>query len=79
MRGLRRDAIDFRFVIAGSVVAACAFLTRQQGILVPAAVGMALLFTRRLWFDRATVKLTLAVAAIPAMTLVAYFVLAAVV
>jgi 4-amino-4-deoxy-L-arabinose transferase-like glycosyltransferase len=73
VRGLRRDQVDHRFVIAGSVVAACAFLTRQQGILVPAAVGMALLVTRRLWFDRATVKLTLAVAAIPAITLVAYF------
>jgi 4-amino-4-deoxy-L-arabinose transferase-like glycosyltransferase len=73
VRGLRRDGVDYRFVIAGSMIAACAFLTRQQGVLIPAAIGMNLLVTRRLWFNRGSVRLTLAVAGIPALTLVGYY------
>jgi 4-amino-4-deoxy-L-arabinose transferase-like glycosyltransferase len=73
VRGLRREAIDLRYVVAGAAIAACAFLTRQQGILIPVAVGLQLLLTRRLWFNWKSVRLTLAVAGIPAVVLVAYY------
>lgn len=73
VRGLRRDSIALRYVVAGSLVAVCAFLTRQQGILVPVAVGSMLLLTRRLRFDRTTVRLACAVAGVPALALAGYY------
>jgi 4-amino-4-deoxy-L-arabinose transferase-like glycosyltransferase len=73
VRGLRRASPGWRSLVAGSLLAGCAFLTRQQGILVPVAIGMVLLVTRRLRFDRATVKLLLAVAGVPAIMLIGYY------
>jgi hypothetical protein len=74
MRGLRPDREDLRWVVAGSFVAGFAFLIRQQGALIPFAVGVSLLLTGRLWFRRADLRRLLAVAALPAAMLVAYYV-----
>ena len=38
IRGLRPDKPDTRAILIGSFIAACAFLTRQQGALIPFAV-----------------------------------------
>ncbi|MGC4190504.1 MAG: glycosyltransferase family 39 protein [Thermomicrobiales bacterium] len=74
VRGLKGTTVDWRYLVAGSALAACAFLTRQQGILVPVAIGSFLLLTRRLRFDWASVKLLLAIAGIPALALGGYYV-----
>jgi hypothetical protein len=73
VRGLRREEPDFRFVVAGSFVAALAFLVRQQGALIPLAVGLYLLLAGRLWPMRRALALTASVAAIPAVTMAAYY------
>ena len=48
VRGLRCDRPDRVALLFGAVAAACAFLVRQQGALIPAAVIVALLAQRRL-------------------------------
>lgn len=73
VRGLRREEPDFRFVVAGSFVAALAFLVRQQGALIPLSVGLYLLLAGRLWPMRRALALTASVAAIPAVTMAAYY------
>jgi hypothetical protein len=60
-------------LVGGSVAAACAFLVRQQGALIPLAVGLFLLLARRLRWDRASLLLLLRVGAIPAVALVGYY------
>ena len=47
-RALGPEGIDGRLLVAGSGVAALAFLTRQQGALIVPAVLTFLLLTRRL-------------------------------
>ena len=74
IRGLNPDAPDTRAVILGSAFAATAFLTRQQGILIPFAVGLYLLSARRWRPDREGLKAILTVAGIPALTMVLYYV-----
>ncbi|HWK79442.1 MAG TPA: glycosyltransferase family 39 protein, partial [Thermomicrobiales bacterium] len=74
IRGLNPDAPDTRAVILGSAFAATAFLTRQQGILIPFAVGLYLLAARRWRPDREGLKAILTVAGIPALTMVLYYV-----
>ena len=49
--------IDGRLIVAGSVVAGLAFLTRQQGALIVPAVFAVLLLTRRLRRDKASLVL----------------------
>jgi hypothetical protein len=73
LRGLRPDREDLRWVVAGSVAAAFAFLIRQQGALIPLAVGVWLLVTGRLWLRRDDLRRLLAVAAVPVLTVVAYY------
>jgi hypothetical protein len=73
VRGLRKDAVDARFVLMGAVVATCAFLTRQQGILIPVAILTNLVVTRRLWFNRESVKLVALVSAVPLAGMAAYY------
>ncbi|MGH2551773.1 MAG: glycosyltransferase family 39 protein, partial [Thermomicrobiales bacterium] len=73
VRGLRHDRIDTRFVVLGSTIAACAFLTRQQGALVPLAVVTNLVLTRRLWFNRSSVQLFAKVVAIPIAAVIGYY------
>lgn len=73
LRGLRPGREDLRWVLAGSAAAAFAFLIRQQGALVPLAVGVYLLASGRLWLRRDDVRRLLAVATVPAATVVAYY------
>ena len=52
VRGLRCDRSDRAALLFGTAAAACAFLVRQQGALIPAAVIIALLAQRRLHRNR---------------------------
>ena len=72
VKGLDRDKLDGRAILWGSVFAALAFLVRQQGLLIPFAVGIYLLASRRWWFNRDGLVMTGRVAGIPAFTLVVY-------
>jgi len=62
-----------RALLLGVVVAACAFLVRQQGALIPLAVGVYLLLAGRLRVDRGSVGLLLKVGGIPAAALAGYY------
>jgi hypothetical protein len=73
VRGLRADRRATAFTIAGSVAAACAFLTRQQGALIPLAVVLFLVCTGRLRPNRAGAIAFLRVVAVPAAATVAYY------
>src|SRR5215211_4918607 len=53
-KGHASDEVDGRLLVAGSGVAALAFLTRQQGILIAPAVLLLLLLSRRLRRDRSS-------------------------
>lgn len=72
-RGLRPGAAGGRATLAGSAVAALAFLVRQQGALIPLAVAVSLLAGRRLRPNRDGMRLLFRVAAIPAATAVLYY------
>ncbi|MBA2277091.1 MAG: glycosyltransferase family 39 protein, partial [Chloroflexia bacterium] len=74
VRGLEPGRGDTLAILFGSIAAALAFLTRQQGILIPVAVGMYLLLSRRWRLDRDGVALALRVAGIPALTALLYYV-----
>ncbi|MDP9472249.1 MAG: glycosyltransferase family 39 protein, partial [Chloroflexota bacterium] len=65
--------VSTRWVLVGSALAGLAFLVRQQGTLIPLAVVLFLLTTRRLQFDRASVVLVGRIIAIPAITVVGYY------
>ncbi len=73
IRGLRLDKPDDRAILIGSFIAACAFLTRQQGALIPFAVVIELLITKRIWFNRASIWLFLKVVAIPICATIDYY------
>lgn len=72
-RGLRPGPIGARATILGSGVAALAFLVRQQGALIPLAVVVYLLLCRRPRSIGAGLATLLRVTAIPALTVVAYY------
>lgn len=72
-RGIRRGDAGRRAVLAGSVAASCAFLVRQQGLLVPVAVLTFLAATRRLSADRAGLRRVGEVALVPALTAGAFY------
>jgi hypothetical protein len=74
LRGLRPDREDLRYVVAGSFLAGFAFLIRQQGALIPLAVGVYLVASGRLWIRMADLRRLLAVALVPALMLVGYYV-----
>ncbi|MDP9366527.1 MAG: glycosyltransferase family 39 protein [Chloroflexota bacterium] len=71
-RGLEPGAVGACFTLFGSAVAALAFLTRQQGALIPLAVAGYLLFTRRLAPNRAGLAALLRVGALPALAAAGY-------
>ncbi|MEA2900525.1 MAG: hypothetical protein QOH36_412 [Actinomycetota bacterium] len=73
VRGLCGEREVPGWVVAGSAVAAAAFLFRQQGALIPAAVVGFLLVTRRAHVDRTGPRTLARVVAVPAVTAVAYF------
>src|SRR5215203_1720789 len=65
--------IDGRYIVAGSGVAALAFLTRQQGAFIVPAVVASLLVARRVQFDRASLFLLLQLVTLPAMAIAGYY------
>ncbi len=73
VRGLCGEREVTRWVLAGSAVAAAAFLFRQQGALIPAGVVGFLAVTGRARLDRAGLRLLVRVAGVPAATMVGYF------
>lgn len=74
VRGLRRGRPGEINTPVGSAVAACAFLVRQQGALIPLAVVLYLIVSRRLWLNRVSIAPFLRVVAIPASTTVIYYI-----
>jgi 4-amino-4-deoxy-L-arabinose transferase-like glycosyltransferase len=73
VRGLRRDRPDHAALLFGAAATACAFLVRQQGALIPAAVIVALLVQRRLHRDRESVRLVLWIVALPTIATAGYY------
>ncbi len=76
LRGLRpgpRRRPDNLALLAGSIVAACAFLVRQQGALIPLAVVLALILGRRLRLDLPSAALVVRIVAVPVAAVVAYY------
>lgn len=73
LRGLRGENLDGKWFFYGSVVSSVAFLTRHQGIFVPAAVGCYLLLHRRVRFDRSGLTAAVSVAGLPAVILIGYY------
>jgi 4-amino-4-deoxy-L-arabinose transferase-like glycosyltransferase len=74
VRGLRPDRRAAQATVAGSVVAGLAFLTRQQGALIPLAVVLFLVLTGRMRPNRAGLVAFLRVVAVPVLTTVGYYV-----
>ncbi|MFT4039562.1 MAG: hypothetical protein QM692_15350 [Thermomicrobiales bacterium] len=66
-------AVASPWLIAGSLAAGLAFLTRQQGALIVPAVVLWLLLTRRLWFNRASVVLLLQLVTPFALVMAGYY------
>ena len=66
VKGLRTDRPDDRALLFGATAAACAFLVRQEGALIPAAVILALVVQRRLHWNRESLRLILQIAVVPA-------------
>lgn len=72
LRGMNPTRLEPWTIVAGSIFASFAFLTRQQGILIPLAVGLYLVAARRWSFNREGLLSAIRVAGIPAVTLVVY-------
>jgi len=73
VRGLRPDREHLIAIVIGSLFAGFAFWIRQQGALIPLAVGMYLLFTGRGRPNRESIRRITAVVVAPAMMLVVYY------
>jgi Dolichyl-phosphate-mannose-protein mannosyltransferase len=72
-RGLGDGEVRERWIVAGSVAAALAFLVRHQGILVPLGVLTYLGVSGRLRRDRPSLRLVFQVLLVPALAAAAYF------
>src|SRR5215216_6221311 len=72
-RAIEPNRIDGRLLVAGSGVAALAFLARQQGALIVPAVLLFLLLSRRLRRDRATLLVLVQLFALPLLAAGGYF------
>lgn len=73
MKGLAIERPSHRDIVIGSAFAALAFLVRQQGLLIPLAVGLYLFTARRWKFDRDGFVTALRVAGLPALTMAIYY------
>ena len=71
--GLPINRPSRKLILAGAFFAGCAFLVRQQGALIPLAIGGWLLVTGQLRFNRRSLIRLVEIAAIPAMMLVFYY------
>jgi 4-amino-4-deoxy-L-arabinose transferase-like glycosyltransferase len=67
------EEVDGRLLVAGSGVAALAFLTRQQGIVIAPAVLLFLLLSRRLRRDRASLLVLVQLFALPVLAVGGYY------
>jgi len=74
VRGLRPDRENLRFIVVGSFFAGFAFLIRQQGALIPFGIATCLLLTGRLGFSWPALRRLLAVALLPAVMVLGYYV-----
>ncbi|MDQ4044211.1 MAG: glycosyltransferase family 39 protein, partial [Chloroflexota bacterium] len=74
LRGLQPEREHLGFVLAASFFAGFAFLIRQQGALIPLAVAMWLFLSGRLWFRWRDIRRLLAVALLPLLMALAYYV-----
>src|SRR5918995_1228713 len=72
-KALEPEKVDGRLLVAGSGVAALAFLARQQGALIVPAVVMFLLISRRLRFDRPSVLGLAQLLALPLLAAGGYY------
>lgn len=72
VRALRDGEIQDRWMVAGSVVAALAFLVRHQGILIPLGVVTYLYLSRRLRRDRPSLRVVLQALLVPVVVAIAY-------
>jgi hypothetical protein len=72
-KALEPDEVDGRLLVAGSGVAALAFLTRQQGILLAPAIFLFLLLSRRLSRDRASLLVLIQLFTLPLLAVGAYY------
>lgn len=70
LRGIQRGSGPS--IVAGSAIAACAFLVRQQGIFIPAAVMTCLLLARRLSFNAKSARVSVQVAGVPFVVAILY-------
>jgi len=74
LRGLNLARNEPWMIVTGSLFASFAFLTRQQGILIPLAVGVYLVAAQRWSFNRQGSLDAIRVAGIPAVTFIVYYV-----
>ncbi|HEU0164909.1 MAG TPA: hypothetical protein VFQ54_07680, partial [Thermomicrobiales bacterium] len=72
--GLRDEETRPWAIVVGSIAAGYAFWIRQQGALIPFAVILYLVVTRRLWFNWRSLRLAAQAALAPAVMLVGYYV-----
>ena len=73
-RAIDSHRVDGRLIVAGSGVAALAFLTRQQGALIVPAVITYLLTARRVRFDRASLLFLVQLVMLPTVAIAGYYV-----
>jgi hypothetical protein len=73
VKGLRPGPHAARFMLAGSAAASCAFLVRQGGALVPAAVVLTLILTWRSRTGRQGLAMAARAVALPVATVIAYY------
>lgn len=73
VRGIRAGDPDDRYLIAGSIVAALGCLQRPHAALIPFAIVLYLIASRRINPDREGVNLFLKIVAIPAATFLLYY------
>lgn len=73
VRGLRPGDIRPGTIMLASVMASLAFLVRQQGILIPFAVGLYMLGAGRWKPNAAGARITGLIAGIPALSVVGYY------
>lgn len=73
VRGLRLSDPFRPAIVAGSALATCAFLVRQQGALIPLAVVVYLIMAKRIRFERASVWRFVDVVAVPVVATIAYY------
>ena len=72
-RALEPEEIRGQLLVAGSGVAALAFLTRQQGLLIAPAVLLFLLLSRRLRRDRTSIIVLVQLFALPLVAAGGYY------